>query len=49
MNRWGLLAENFVEWMICSRVLFLCVWFSCSFLFVCERWSGWRRVCLGCS
>ena len=42
---WGFCCE----WMICSRVVFLCVWFSCCFLFVCERWTGWRKVCLGCS
>ena len=35
--------------MICSRVLFLRVWFSCCFLFVCERCLGWKKVCLGCS
>ena len=46
---WVACWEFFCEWMICSHELFLCVLFSCCFLFVCERWSGWKRVCLGCS
>ena len=47
MYRRELFVEDFVEW-ICIRVPFLCVSFSCCFLFVREKFSG-RRICLRCS